>query len=77
MKIYIAGKITGDPKYFDKFWRAETELKKQGYNSDYTVLLQPTCPLRDENYIDSAFDYYFENMKNLKALYEPKEIRVT
>lgn len=36
MKIYIAGKITGDPKYFEKFWRAETELKKQGY-----VILNP------------------------------------
>lgn len=39
------------------------ELDKAGYNPDYTVLLQPTCPLRDENYIDSAFDYYFEKMK--------------
>lgn len=40
------------------------ELEKEGYKADYVVLLQPTCPLRDENYIDSAFDYYFEQMKN-------------
>ena len=40
------------------------ELEKEGYRADYVVLLQPTCPLRDENYIDSAFDYYFEQMKN-------------
>ena len=40
------------------------ELEKQNYKADYVVLLQPTCPLRDENYIDSAFDYYFEQMKN-------------
>lgn len=40
------------------------KLALQGYNPDYVVLLQPTCPLRDENYIDSAFDFYFENIKN-------------
>lgn len=39
------------------------QLKKQGYSSQYTVLLQPTCPLRDEKYIDCAFEYYFEKEK--------------
>ncbi len=39
------------------------ELEKQGYRADFVVLLQPTCPLRDEKYIDCAFDYYFEKMK--------------
>lgn len=39
------------------------ELEKTGYKADYVVLLQPTCPLRDENYINSAFDYYFEQQK--------------
>lgn len=39
------------------------ELEKQGYRADYVVLLQPTCPLRDEKYIDCAFDFYFEQMK--------------
>lgn len=39
------------------------ELEKQGYRADYVVLLQPTCPLRDEKYIDSAFEFYFEKMK--------------
>ena len=39
------------------------ELEKTGYSADYVVLLQPTCPLRDSNYIDNAFDYYFENLK--------------
>lgn len=38
-------------------------LEKQGYFPDYVVLLQPTCPLRDENYIDNAFKYYFEKEK--------------
>ena len=41
-----------------------TRLKeKEDYKPDYVVLLQPTCPLRDENYIDSAFEYYFEAEK--------------
>ena len=40
-----------------------TRLKEEGYKPDYVVLLQPTCPLRDENYIDSAFEYYFEAEK--------------
>lgn len=39
------------------------ELEKQSYVPDYVVLLQPTCPLRDESYIDSAFEYYFEKEK--------------
>ena len=39
------------------------ELEKQGYKSDYIVLLQPTCPLRDESYINNAFDYYFQKQK--------------
>ena len=36
------------------------KLSHENYEADYIVLLQPTCPLRDENYIDSAFDFYFE-----------------
>ncbi|MBR3605799.1 MAG: acylneuraminate cytidylyltransferase family protein [Candidatus Gastranaerophilales bacterium] len=39
------------------------ELEKTGYKADYVVLLQPTCPLRDEKYIDNAFEYYFEKQK--------------
>lgn len=39
------------------------ELEKEGYKADYVVLLQPTCPLRDTEYIDRAFDYYFEKIK--------------
>ena len=39
------------------------KLAKDGYEPDYVVLLQPTCPLRDGNFIDKAFDFYFESMK--------------
>ncbi len=38
-------------------------LEKQEYKPDYVVLLQPTCPLRDEKYIDNAFEFYFKATK--------------
>lgn len=31
MKVYIAGKVSGDPEYRAKFNRAEERLKRQGY----------------------------------------------
>ena len=37
--------------------------EKEGYKPDYIVLLQPTCPLRDAKYIDSAFEFYFQKEK--------------
>ncbi len=33
--------------------------KQEGYVPDIVVLLQATCPLRDEHDIDKAFDIYF------------------
>jgi len=39
------------------------ELEKINYKSEYVVLLQPTSPLRDENYIDCAIEYYFKKLK--------------
>ena len=36
MKVYIAGKITGDPWYRDKFAAAEIQLGRQGH-----VVLNP------------------------------------
>lgn len=31
MKVYIAGKITGDPEYWTKFWQAEEKFVNQGH----------------------------------------------
>ena len=31
MKIYIAGRITGDPDYYEKFREAQVELEAQGH----------------------------------------------
>lgn len=36
-------------------------LEKQGYNPDVTILLQATCPLRDEQQIDEAFELYMKS----------------
>lgn len=38
MKIYIAGKITGDPEYKDKFARAEAKLRE---THEVDVILNP------------------------------------
>ncbi len=40
------------------------KLQKENYFPDYVVLMQPTCPLRDADYTDKAFEFYFENLKN-------------
>lgn len=41
------------------------ELKnKQNYVPDVVVLLQATCPLRDEKELDEAFKIFFDNQNN-------------
>lgn len=37
MKIYIAGKITGDENYREKFAKAQAELEKDGH-----IVLNPS-----------------------------------
>jgi len=32
-KIYIAGKVTGDPNYYEKFLKEEKRLRSYGYES--------------------------------------------
>ena len=39
------------------------KLEKSGYNSEFVVLFQTTFQLRYENYIDKAFEFYFEALK--------------
>lgn len=51
--VYIAGKISGDPKYKEKFARAEVQLRKKGY-----VVLNPaTLPegMEYEQYMNICF----------------------
>ena len=35
--------------------------QKEGYKPDIVVLLQATCPLRNEKELDEAFDLFFDN----------------
>lgn len=37
------------------------ELEKTGYQPDVVILLQATCPLRDEKEIDEAFELFLNN----------------
>jgi CMP-N-acetylneuraminic acid synthetase len=39
----------------------QEELEKQGYKPDVIVLLQATCPLRDEKELDEAFEIFFNS----------------
>ncbi|OGI21622.1 MAG: hypothetical protein A2287_08665 [Candidatus Melainabacteria bacterium RIFOXYA12_FULL_32_12] len=41
-----------------------TELEHNGYSPDIIVLLQPTCPLRDENVIDAALEKLINSNKD-------------
>lgn len=53
MKIYIAGKITGDPNYKDKFQRAEKLLVSQGH-----IVLNPAIlpeGMQPKDYMDICF----------------------
>lgn len=49
MKVYIAGKITGDPNYRNKFLYAQMKLEQAGH----TVLTPATMPdgMKPEDYM--------------------------
>ena len=37
------------------------ELEKDGYKPNYVVLLQPTSPQRNSEFLDKALEFFFEN----------------
>lgn len=53
MKAYIAGKITGDPNYREKFQKGAEALQRAGY----TVLTPATLPngMRNSDYMRICF----------------------
>ena len=57
MKVYISGKITGDPDYKEKFERVEKKLLECGYIPVNPIKVSPY----DENKIWS--DYMKEDIK--------------
>lgn len=52
------------------------ELEKDGYIPDVVVLLQATCPLRDEKELDEAFELFF-NSKDCDSVFAAKNIGTT
>jgi CMP-N,N'-diacetyllegionaminic acid synthase len=40
------------------------KLEEEGYHPDIVVLLQPTCPLRNEQFIDEALEQFFNSTEN-------------
>lgn len=54
MKLYIAGKITGDANYRRKFKKAEKVLKRQGYTVLNPSILPKGLAWEDYIHIDSA-----------------------
>jgi hypothetical protein len=64
MKIYIAGKITGEPDYYENFQRAMLKLRMQG-NTVITPTILPDGLTHDEymhicmSLIDVAEAVYF------------------
>lgn len=51
------------------------ELEKTGYKPDITVLLQCTCPLRDEKQIDEAFELFFNS--DCDSVFDARPMGVT
>lgn len=67
-KIYISGKITGDPNYRDKFNRADIELSKNNdcwtYNpivlAEYLEYLTGTEDLKYSDYLKNDLKYLLD-----------------
>lgn len=57
MKIYIAGKITGDDRceVLQKFFKADSELKKQGHQTFVPCVLPDYPEVAHEDYMHICF----------------------
>lgn len=54
MKIYLAGKITGDPDYRVKFMMARVQLERQGHTVLSPAILPDRLDAPDEWWIKNA-----------------------
>jgi len=48
----------------DVLIHAVNSMKENNKNYDFTLMLQPTSPLRDNNHIDESIEYLFEKKAN-------------
>ena len=62
-KIYISGKITGDPNYREKFAKAEEEVKAKGY-----MVMNPAILPEGFSWVD-YMEISFAMMKACDAIY--------
>lgn len=63
MRVYIAGKITGDPNYHEKFERAALKLFNLGYSVENPATADDGLSYKD--YIDRGL----ELLKGCSAIY--------
>ena len=56
MKIYIAGKISGDKNYKQKFRKAEKFLRKLGHSVMNPAWIVPSDEFRWEDYMQISID---------------------
>ena len=78
MKIYIAGKITGDPDYKAKFQRAEEKLRSMGHSvmNPAWLCASPDFDWKDYMKVSEAMQKVCEATVLLPDWYKSKGARV-
>lgn len=78
MKIYIAGKITGDPNYKAKFQKAEEKLRAMGHSvmNPAWICASPEFDWKDYMKVSEAMQKVCEATVLLPDWYESKGARV-
>lgn len=77
MKIYIAGKITGDLNYKEKFWKAEEKLRSMGHSvmNPAWIVASPEFDWKDYMFVSSAMQKVCEATVLLSDWFESKGAR--
>lgn len=69
--VYVAGKITGDKKYKQKFYEADWKLREMGYEN----VVLPTCLSHFENFYswEQFMNVCFAFIENADIVYMLKD----